>query len=186
MVYDFNRYLFDLVFGLHGRNFLIDDLGVLLAKYLSYALVAGAFLFLFRRETQRQRIFFLSEAALALIVSRGLLTEIIRFFYPNPRPFEALHFTPFIAESGGSFPSGHAAFFFALAMVLWCWNRRWGTWYAAAAALNGLARIFVGVHWPLDVLGGAVVGVVSGLFVYVILSPYRRKLKKENAVAATK
>ncbi len=164
-----NQYLFGAVFQFSGRNFLLDDLGVFLAHYLPYLLVAGFLYFSFQRKDRRERFLVFTEGALGVILSRGIITEAIRFFYHHLRPFAALNFTPLIAESGYSFPSGHAAWFFALAMTVFYYNRKLGIWFFAFAAVNGVARVFVGVHWPLDILGGAVFGVLSAMFIHQLV-----------------
>ena len=68
-------------------------------------------------------------------------------------------------ETSYSFPSGHAAFFAALAMVVFLYNRKAGWIYFSAALFIGFARIYTGVHWPLDVLGGLILGAVIGFAV---------------------
>lgn len=113
---------------------------------------------------------------MAIILARGIITEAIRFFYHSPRPFEALSFSALISESGSSFPSGHAAFFFALAMTVFYYGRRLGWWFFSFALVVGFARIFAGVHWPLDILGGAGVGILSGFLVHKLLKPYSRQI----------
>jgi undecaprenyl-diphosphatase len=105
-----------------------------------------------------------------------LLTEIVRFFYHSPRPFSVLGFVPLISEVGWSFPSGHMAWFFALSLVVWYLNRTWGWWFFALSVLMGVARIYVGVHWPLDIVAGAVVGLASAWFVRWLLKESREKL----------
>jgi undecaprenyl-diphosphatase len=173
-----NQYLFDLIFNLPGRNFLLEDAAIFFAKYLPYFLVLGFFILIFQQVGWRSRLFLFIEGALATILSRGLLTEIIRFFSPQPRPFEILNFSPLIPESGYSFPSGHATFYFALAAIVFLWNKKWGSWYFIFAILNGAARIYAGVHWPGDILGGAAIGILSGLLIYLLLSPQFRGLSQ--------
>ncbi|MDO8664068.1 MAG: phosphatase PAP2 family protein [Candidatus Liptonbacteria bacterium] len=180
----FNLSFFNFLHGLSGRNFFVDAAGIFAAEYVSYVIFL-AFLWLVISQTGlpaqtgwRQKIFFFSEAAIAVILSRGLITEIVRFFYYSPRPFEALHFQSLIPESGSSIPSGHAAFFFALATIIYFYNRRWGIWYFVLSLLIGLARIFAGVHWPSDIIAGVVVGILSGLFVHALLKNYLQKLKE--------
>lgn len=100
-----NSSLFHFIYGFSRHNFLLDDLGIFCAKYLPYLLVFGFIILVFYESGWRRKWYFFSEAALATILSRGLLTEIIRFFYNHPRPFDAFGFVPLIGESGPSFPS---------------------------------------------------------------------------------
>lgn len=171
-----NQYIFGLIFQLSRRNFFLDGLAVFLAEYLPYILVLGFLILVFSYQDTRMRLLVFSEGAIAIIFARGILTEIIRFFYHHLRPFEALNFTPLIGESGYSLPSGHASWFFALALVIFYFNRKMGIWYFVFAALNGLARIFVGVHWPFDVVAGALVGLGSGALTHVVLKPSLNKI----------
>jgi undecaprenyl-diphosphatase len=91
-------------------------------------------------------------------LSRGVLTPLIRFFYYHPRPFDIYQVRQLIPESGASFPSGHAMFFFALAAALYFYNKKWGVWFFLATALMCTARVMAGVHFPSDILGGMVLG----------------------------
>lgn len=161
--------LFQFIHSFAEKWSLIDWGGVLVAQYLPYAMGVAALVFLFRMEPWKVRVEAFLATALSLLLSRGLLTEVIRFFYDRPRPFVELGFTPLIAESSSSFPSGHAAFFFALSAVLFSVNRTWGWWFFALSLLNGIARVYAGVHWPSDILGGAVIGVFSFLAVQKLL-----------------
>jgi undecaprenyl-diphosphatase len=67
-----------------------------------------------------------------------------------------------------SFPSGHAATAFAAATVLSALLPRGAPGFLVLAAAIGYSRIYVGVHWPLDVVGGAVVGVVTALLLLAV------------------
>jgi undecaprenyl-diphosphatase len=71
--------------------------------------------------------------------------------------------------SGSSFPSGHTATSFACATVLSYFAPRAAPAFYLLALAIGFSRIYVGVHWPLDVLGGAVLGVAVGLAVTALL-----------------
>ncbi|MDP3999079.1 MAG: phosphatase PAP2 family protein [bacterium] len=155
--------IFLFIHGLAEKNRFLDWAGILLADYLAYFLILGAVYFIFVQKEWRRRYYIFSFTLLTLVLSRGLLTEIIRYFYYRPRPFIALDFTPLINhDTAAAFPSGHAAVYFALALsVFYLINRTWGWWFLAAALLMGLARVFVGVHWPLDILGGLVVALIS-------------------------
>lgn len=83
-------------------------------------------------------------------------------------------------EFGGhSFPSNHAANNFAGATFLSYCYPHFTLLYLAIASLIAFSRVYVGVHYPMDVVGGAVVGVFFGLFFYKILSILLRKGAKK-------
>ena len=66
------------------------------------------------------------------------------------------------AEGGESaFPSGHATVMFALAFSLFFKNPRFGIVYFILATVSSLSRIVVGVHFPLDIAGGMLVGALG-------------------------
>ena len=73
--------------------------------------------------------------------------------------------TAIFAETGYAFPSGHATFFAALAMYIFFLNKKAGYVFMISALLVGLARIAAGVHFPVDILGGFVLGSTIALFV---------------------
>lgn len=78
------------------------------------------------------------------------------------------------AHRHGSFPSGHSTTIFAVAGILSLYLRRSALiWLVAAALLVGLSRIAVGVHWPLDVLGGAFGGWLSAMLGTLLAQHWR-------------
>jgi undecaprenyl-diphosphatase len=180
-----NLAVFNFIHGWSRHYVLADSAAVFFAEYLPYLLVIAFLILVFRESGARRKFYLFAEGSLAVILSRGIITESIKFFYNVPRPFAELGFSPLIGESGASFPSGHAAWFFALAIVVWFANRKWGIWFFALSAVMGVARIYAGIHWPLDILGGIVLGVASGYFVHWLLRGARTELgpvKKEESV----
>lgn len=173
-----NYLLFESIFSVAHANVIVDSIVIFFAAYLPYAAVFAFlwFLFINYRADWRMRLMFFGETALAVILSRGIITEAIRLIAPNPRPNVALGITALLNESSSSFPSAHAATFFALAMTLWFFNKNWSRWFFAFAFINGIARIATGVHWPFDILGGIGVGVASALLIHELLRPYREAL----------
>ena len=172
----FDQSLFRAFYSLAHQNRFFDGLIIFLASYLTYFLIVLAIILLFVKEKDwRRRLYALSVFLISIILSRGLITEIIRFFYNRPRPFLALHFTPLIKQDlAGSFPSGHMTFYFVLALSIFLLNKKWGWFFVAGVILMGLARIFVGVHWPSDILGGILIALLSYFLVKKIL-PFKNK-----------
>jgi undecaprenyl-diphosphatase len=150
--------IFNFIHGLVGWSVFTDAIGVFFAQYLAYILAIAALFFVFKEKEFKKRAKIFFQLTLAALISRGILTETIRFLYDRPRPFSVFNFTPLVSDSSASFPSGHAAFFFALGFIILSINRRWGLWFLSLAFLNGLARIFAGVHYPSDIIGGILVG----------------------------
>ena len=113
----------------------------------------------------------------AALIARYLVKSVIVLLYARPRPFVVLpDVHPLIAtplsENFQSFPSSHMVFFFALATVIFYFHKKGGVVALVAAALMGVARVFVGVHWPSDILAGASVGILVGALVCVYYSRF--------------
>lgn len=108
----------------------------------------------------------LAADVLADLTALGLKEAIGR-----PRPFLRYPSPPPLVHVARdqSFPSGHAAIAFACATVLTSVRPRLGPWLFLLAAAIAWSRIYVGVHYPLDVLGGAVLGLLVGAVVIALL-----------------
>ena len=173
---DLNQKIFEVFFGFSNRNSILDAVFVFLAKFLPYFLVLGFLVLIFYKSSSRRRLFFYIEAALALVLGSGLIVQFFRFFYHRPRPFEEIGFIPLISSSqSSSFPSNHATILFTLSLLVFYLNRKVGLWFFILSSLNGLARVIVGVHWPLDILGGALVGVLAAYLTHRWLDPLAKQ-----------
>ena len=88
--------------------------------------------------------------------------EVLNNFYFRDRPFlnheaELLFYRP----TDSSFPANSAAAAFAIAGSVGIFQRRLAIVIASLAAVYAFSRVYVGVHYPLDVVGGAVFGLVA-------------------------
>ena len=166
-------YFFNLIHAFSGQSRFLDFIGVFFADYLAYFLLPAVVIAFF---ILKEKFYFFSLTALSVLLARGLIVDVIRLIYERQRPFVSLDFAPLISQAPiASFPSGHATFFFAIAFAMWFFNRTWSYWFLTGAAFMGLARVFVGVHWPSDILAGAIVGFLSVLVIRWIL-PRKEKV----------
>ncbi len=105
-------------------------------------------------------------------VSVYLLAELFKAIVDRPRPAALLtdvHIRGAM-PTGNGFPSGHASVSCALAMIAWLWFGPRLRWISiVAAAVVCVARVYVGAHLPLDVIGGAALGIASGALVGLLL-----------------
>ncbi|MBI4282563.1 MAG: phosphatase PAP2 family protein [Chloroflexi bacterium] len=94
-------------------------------------------------------------------------------FYFRPRPFDVFDAMEvrllFYPPTDSSFPANPVAVAFAMATGAWMANRRIGTAMYTGAFIYGFSRIYAGVFYPLDVLGGALIGVAATYLGYAIL-----------------
>jgi undecaprenyl-diphosphatase len=157
-------YIFQQINGLVGKSVCWDGVGIFFAGYLGYIVIGLVFLIFWKKWK------IVSLSFLAAIFSRFGIVELIRFFWARPRPFIENNVNLLIEhQNTGSFPSGHAAFFFALSTVIFCYNKKAGILFFIASFLLSISRVFVGIHWPSDILAGAIVGIFSGWLICKIL-----------------
>ncbi|MEX1061850.1 MAG: phosphatase PAP2 family protein [Patescibacteria group bacterium] len=142
------------------------NLAIFLAEYLIYFSALVVPYLLIKRQTHD-----LIRIAVSVMVA-FTVSELIKYVAAVPRPFVVENFEPLISlsprEFYGSFPSGHATFMGVLAMGLFFKDKTAGIVVFLAGLLVGWGRVLVGVHYPLDIAAGLVLGaVVSTFFKYV-------------------
>ena len=101
------------------------------------------------------------HAVFSCLLAYGV-TELIKTFFPTLRPFQfdgALPLT-LTVPTDGAFPSSHTAIGFALATTIIKHDKKGWVLYIIMAGFVGVARIMAHVHYPIDIIAGAVIGVV--------------------------
>ena len=171
MILSFDIYLFRLVNSLAGQSKFLDFVGIFLASILSYILVLGALIIILLNKSWRVRLNNFLFLGLTLLLSTGLVAQLVRFLYSRARPPIFLENVTVLIQKNlqePSFPSDHAVFYFSLAMAMYFIDKKLFKYFLISAMLMGVARVFVGVHYPVDIVAGAVIGVGVGLVVYKI------------------
>lgn len=155
---------------LAGHSDVLNAFIVFCGEYLAYILGSAFFVYLYVTDYPwRQKIEIFAVAVVTAVLSRGVLTELIRYLFPRVRPFVALHLDKahtLLTDSALSFPSGHSTFFYGLSTVVYLYNKRWGIGFFIVTVLITFARVAAGVHYPSDILGGAIIGVFSAFIGY--------------------
>ncbi len=120
-------------------------------------------------------------ASAGLGIAQGLVT-MINSALTRPRPFSELPTNLlFYQPTDSSFPANSTAVIFAIAVGIFLVNRRAGAVLFGLAILHGFSRIYVGIHYPLDILGGAALGTMVALLVFgliKLLGPWPGRLLK--------
>jgi len=156
--------IFQKINNLAGQCSWFDKLMVFLAEDLIYLMVILGLIYLFF--VYQKNWHKILKVILAIILSRGIITEIIRFFYYRPRPFLTHQVNNLVSHDiSGSFPSGHMMFIFPLIYFVVLANKKIGFVFIVLGVLMGLARIYVGIHYPFDILFGIILGVLAAWFV---------------------
>ncbi len=115
-------------------------------------------------------------ALLSLALTAFINNEIIKAVIQRPRPFVGFPLDLLIKTPGGwSFPSGHTSTSFAAATAIFIKNKAIGTPALLCAFLIGLSRLYFFVHFPSDVLIGAVEGIIIAVAVSFAVDYFRKK-----------
>lgn len=176
--------LFQWINGLAGRLAFFDELFKGIANdyfiLVSSCLVLLALWFGTRRVEQRQvNQKAVIYAAASMGVAQGFVA-LSNLFYFRPRPFTELPTNLlFYPPTDSSFPSNSTAIISAIAIAIFLADRRAGTLLLLLALLHGFSRIYVGVHYPFDVLAAVVIAALTAFCfsrVIKILEPWPSRL----------
>jgi undecaprenyl-diphosphatase len=172
-----NEIIFFFFYNLAHQSVFFDKVIVFFAVYFPFVVVALAGLFLlFHHEVFKAespfRVLLEKKKEFSVVFFSGflayLISVLLKVLFHTLRPFLALpNVQSLFFESGFAFPSGHATFFSAIALSIFFLHKKVGYVFMVLALIIGLARITAGVHFPIDILGGFVIGgIVSYLVAY--------------------
>ena len=163
-----NNTIFYFFYNLAHQTAWLDNVIIFFAVYFPYLviIIAGVFLLIHHEVFKAESTFqiFLQKkkeifSAFIIGIIAYILSYILKFLFHTPRPFDILpQVQSLFTETGFSFPSGHASFFMALALSIFFYHKKAGYIFMGFAFIIGLARIAGGAHFPIDILGGFVLG----------------------------
>jgi undecaprenyl-diphosphatase len=153
-------------------------------KYLWLPLYIFCLAWLLFNFTSKQSLYAIGFAILAVFAADTISSKLIKNTVQRPRPCQvsSLEVIQRVScGSGYSFTSSHAANHFCVAAFMVTvfghfmkrWRHLWWLW----AFLVSISQVYVGLHYPLDILGGAVLGIVVGLSMGTIAKHYMRQTK---------
>jgi undecaprenyl-diphosphatase len=156
--------LFQIINGWAASCSFLNPLMRFLAEDAEYVFMLGVVMYwLTRKESNRRMI---AEALLSACLGLGVSGLIGHFFYRD-RPFVTHAVLQLIKHpANASFPSDHAVGAFVIASAIWLYRKRDGTAWYVLASFIAFSRIWTGVHYPSDVVAGAVIGIAAAACVH--------------------
>jgi undecaprenyl-diphosphatase len=140
-----------------GHYRFLDIIMIMISKKLRY-LFAFILLIMWFRNNYHRRI--VSFAVISAIIT-FFLTNVIKLFYFKPRPFlknRVNLLAPVPSKKNSTFPSKHTTLAFAVAISVLFYKRTLGFILSILAFLSGFSRIWMGQHYPTDIIGSAIIG----------------------------
>lgn len=123
-------------------------------------------------------------ALLAMILNLLFTNVVLKNMVARTRPYEVIEGLRILIdpEKSFSFPSGHTASSFAAAYAYYrcSTQKRWGIAALVLAGLIGFSRLYVGVHYPTDVIGGALIGIFAAWLASVAVKFISEKLQNKK------
>ncbi|WNS77456.1 undecaprenyl-diphosphatase [Bacillus sp. DTU_2020_1000418_1_SI_GHA_SEK_038] len=154
--------IFKTINQLSGRCYPIDLLMILISKRIRYLFIFVLITMWFRNSSNK-------IASRNAVISAGITTLInifIKLFYFKQRPFIKRRVGILIASKlDSSFPSKHTLLVFAISTSIFIYERFIGSIMWILSVLTGLSRIWVGHHYPSDIIGSALLGTITSILI---------------------
>jgi membrane-associated phospholipid phosphatase len=189
-----NNEIFFAFYNLAHQSKIFDEVAIFLAKPFPNLAILLAIIFLllhhevlpFKNKPGNEtiwnsfRILKQKWKEIVLVFFSGIfawvLAHVIKGIVQTPRPYLVLeNIFPLLDKTDFSFPSGHATFFMALATAIFLSHKKAGYIFGFFALLIGLARIITGVHFPVDILGGYLLGATIACLVRLVYDRVNKK-----------
>ncbi len=161
-----NKTLFLAINSFAGHNHFLDLFFTGCALLMPYIFILAEAYLYFIAKRKNEAIFAFYAALVGLFIN-----QIIGLLYFHNRPFmdhiglKLIHHLP-----NNSFPSDHTTFLFAIAISLLFYKKtkNWGKILLVLAFIGGVARVYVGVHYPFDIIGAILTGAIGSFIVFML------------------
>ncbi len=110
------------------------------------------------------------------IIAGAVFTLPVKFLIDRIRPYNQIASTRLLTppEPDPSFPSGHTELSFLATTIVSRYHPEYNKYLYAFSFTVALSRIYVGVHFPIDVIGGAIIGVLVGRLVIILVQRMKK------------
>ncbi|WP_051330904.1 undecaprenyl-diphosphatase [Aneurinibacillus terranovensis] len=169
-------HLFMLINGLAGKNSITDGI---MKGFTSYGPYVFALILLVMIVFSKSKVVRIAGliGGVSGVIGLGANFIIGHIFYRS-RPFITHHVHLLLSHApDSSFPSDHTTGAFAITFALWRFNSMLGKICLFISIMIGISRIFVGHHYPTDVIGGFVVGAISAQITLQVFSNLMKRRK---------
>lgn len=163
--------IFQIINHLAVSERFLNPIMIFLAEKAEYLFFVGIIFYWFYPKSENRKM--VVEAMLAACVALSINGEIGHFFYRD-RPFVIHHVNWLIPHAkNASFPSDHATAAFVIATAIWIWKKHAGWLWLVLASGIALSRVWTGVHYPLDVVAGMLIGAVVALAIHFLIHRFK-------------
>ena len=177
-----NIYLFDCINSIATQSLILDRVAIFTAHNLNTVFICFLlFLLVLKWKTYN----FLFAKTLLIVLLSLILSDLAEIFYHHPRPFELGLGHQLIGHGlSSSFPSQHTLTIAIIAFSYWFAGfKKIGIAGGLVAITVGLSRIYVGVHFPFDIIGSFVIGLILVVSVNYVVKELTLRIRKITSVS---
>lgn len=164
-----NQYLFEFFYNFAYKSDIFDSIISFFASDYALIITTVLLVYLFEHKDKLKSV----SDLIVVIITAGTTWAVatyLKLFFHTLRPFEVFPIVTLVEQNGFAFPSGHSAFFMAIASSLWFYHKRLSIFFGISAVVIGVSRIIAGIHFPIDILGGLALGFIIGMIMPLIIN----------------
>ena len=163
-----NQKIFDILFSFGNRYKKMTVFTTIYSCYLFFTMYLIGYIYIFLKFERYGYKGLLKYILIPLITI--IIAKILRKNINSKRPFEKMDITSLVSHKGGnSMPSNHSASAMVLAMALTYIMPKYFLFFIILGLITGISRVMAGVHYPIDVLFGFLLGLIIGALGFFIL-----------------